>query len=115
MTCQWCLHYRRKRGGESRCDRPGGDGLVMPIKGAKDGPSPVCLYFDPRKSCTTCSCRCSQDMKEERLDQFGLCPHWSLRKLSSWGGSRRRRRRPPGLSPSEDLKSDGSDYQAKTN
>lgn len=95
MTCQWCLHYRRKRGGLPRCERPDGDGKILAVKGPNGCSHDVCKWFNPRKSCTTCSFRCPAEVKADRLDQFGLCDQWKLRQLSSWGGSRRRKRKPP--------------------
>lgn len=95
MTCQWCIYYRRKRGGDPRCERPGGDGNVLSTKVIRaSGGSHTCEWFEPRKSCTTCSSRCAIEYKEE-VEAIGTCPKWSLRRLSTWGGSRRRKRKPP--------------------
>lgn len=87
MTCQWCIHYRR-RGGISLCLAPDGDGKVVPV-GIKDL---ACAKFKARKSCTTCEYRCSQEEKGELMFAPGGCPKWVLRALSTWGGARRFRR-----------------------
>lgn len=83
MTCQWCVHHRR-RGGESVCAAPGGDGRVRPP--SREGMP--CGMFDPRKSCTTCGRRCSDDDKDARILSPTGCTDWFLRKLVSWGGRR---------------------------
>lgn len=84
MTCQWCVHYRRRRGGIT-CVRPGGDGKVVP----KNKGNINCPCFDARKSCTTCEHRCSIDEKMARIDESGKCSSWNLRKIESWGGYRK--------------------------
>lgn len=86
MTCQWCIHHRRK--GISVCTRPGGDGNIMPAK--EHGGD--CEWFEPRRICTTCEHRCAPDRKETRWADSAFCRHWKLRKLSKWGGSRRHTR-----------------------
>ena len=89
MTCQWCKHYRR-RGKNALCLAPGGNGKVVDI-----GPSsPTCPNFNARKSCTTCALRCLSEEKETLLQGPDGCPKWTLRQLSSWGGSRRFIRQP---------------------
>lgn len=84
MTCQWCKHYRR-RGKAVLCLSPDGDGKVIAI----DAKSQTCPKFIARKSCTTCGLRCLPEEKESFLQGPDGCPKWTLRKLSSWGGSRR--------------------------
>ena len=61
------------------------DGVAHPIKerGAE------CSRFSPRKTCTTCDRRCSQEEKDERVGPYGGCAMWKLRSLSTWGGRRR--------------------------
>lgn len=84
MTCQWCKYYRR-RGKNALCLAPGGTGKVIEI----DSSSPTCPNFNARKSCTTCALRCLPEEKEALLQGPDGCPKWTLRQLSSWGGSRR--------------------------
>lgn len=95
MTCQWCIHYRR-RGGISLCADPSGDGNTMPVK---DGGS--CNRFVPRKNCTTCERRCSREEKASKQDEFGSCGEWTLRALSTWGGRRAARWKNKGSSGSD--------------
>lgn len=84
MTCQWCIHYRRRKG-VSLCfaASDGKESSGSPIKGL------ACKRFSPRKSCTTCEHRCLADEKETLLKSPGVCQKWELRALSSWGGPRR--------------------------
>lgn len=95
MTCQWCIHYRR-RGGISLCAEPSGDGSTKPVKEGNK-----CRKFVPRRNCTTCGRRCSQDEKATKQDEFGSCGEWILRALSTWGGRRAARWRNKGSSGSD--------------
>ena len=47
-----------------------------------------CEKFSPRKSCTTCGRRCSDDDKDIRILSPEGCTDWVLRKLVGWGGPR---------------------------
>ena len=89
MTCQWCIHYRR-RAGVSICFAPDKDGNVTPvrIKG------PICERFSARRCCSTCEHRCSQEERDECLGSPNGCQKWELRKLSTWGGPRRNKKWP---------------------
>ena len=87
MTCQWCTYHRR-RGGTSICVLPGGDGRVRDQRDRL----PPCDSFIPRQSCTTCDRRCSDDEKDERILSPQGCMDWTLRKLTTWGGTRTFRR-----------------------
>lgn len=84
MTCQWCVHYRRRRGVSVCCS---GSELV-PAKTRADG----CDDFLPRKSCTTCAARCTPEARADLVDATGVCRSWRLRELSTWGGARRRKK-----------------------
>ena len=83
MTCQWCIHYRR-RNGISLCSVPGGDGKTIPD-------STNCIKFAARRNCTTCEHRCSGPDRDDNMDSPGGCQKWELRHLSTWGGYRHRR------------------------
>ena len=83
MTCQWCIHYRRRKG-KVRCVSPDTDGEVIP--GTDRCASRAC--FVPRKSCTTCKHRCDPEEKLDRMGD-GACATWSLRDTETWGGYRK--------------------------
>lgn len=83
MTCQWCRHFRYK--GVSVCARPGGDGNTLPAKGRTS----ECQWFDPRRTCTTCEYRCSTEERSSLRSDSDVCPKWTLRSISKWGGSRK--------------------------
>ena len=86
MTCQWCIHYRR-RGGKSLCLSPErADG-----HGAADIENGTCRLFSPRRTCTSCDHRCSGEERDRLRFANETCPRWKLRELSSWGGDRRSR------------------------
>lgn len=85
MTCQWCIHYRR-RSGISMCLDPINNGNV--IAGGTKGSA--CGRFSARKICTTCEHRCGRDEKDRNMSMPGGCPKWEVRKLSTWGGNRYR-------------------------
>lgn len=84
MTCQWCIYYRRR--GQGICISPDRDGTTIPAKSRS-----VCEQFEPRRNCSTCEFRCSQDDRESSGGRFGECYRWKLRSLSTWGGVRKGR------------------------
>lgn len=85
MTCQWCKRYRR-RGGRPFClmEDENGEVVAHLIVGR------ACDKFVPRVNCKTCSMfgKCTPKDIEENLLYNDVCPKWSLRKLSKWGGPR---------------------------
>ena len=87
MTCQWCIHYRRRKG-RSLCLSPSRIGLKGVARTERD----TCELFSPRKICTTCEHRCPVEKKDELASQGSECPEWELRSLSTWGGNRRRKK-----------------------
>ena len=101
MTCQWCIHYRR-RDGMVMCKTDSGKIRKIPPEVRPD----KCLRFRPRVNCTTCGHGCSQEEKAGR--PFGQCPNWELRVLSTWGGNRRWPRK------DESTSGDSSDTDSST-
>lgn len=83
MTCQWCVHYRRRKKGPCCLN---GDKFGKTFKGHHmvNG----CEDFIPRRICTTCGRRCLPEEMEANLAAEGGCQHWVLRALSTWGGWR---------------------------
>jgi len=98
MTCQWCVHYRRRSVLASRgtvsavCAWKDGDGSVIGSRGLMSR----CPGFCPKRICTTCEFRCGiEEKKENSLDP--PCRKWRLRSLTTWGGKRDRGYASPGL------------------
>lgn len=89
MTCQWCKYYRRRVGDLTVCLHPERNWTTIEVKGGG-----TCEFFDPRRNCTTCAHRCTQEERQKNMDLEGNCSMWNLRQLGRWGGFRRRSWRP---------------------
>lgn len=84
MTCQWCIHYRR-RSGKALCANPATGGKVIRKRRTKRS----CPFFFCRQICTTCQHRCTPMERSVRMGTNGNCSMWNMREIETWGGNRR--------------------------